>query len=267
MGIEKTVAPQPSEPSSPLLSVRGIDKRYGGLTVLNHCSIEVHSGSITGLIGPNGAGKTTLFEIISGFVSPDAGQVTMGGHEITGHPPHKIAGSGMVRTFQIPHEFGGMSVLDNLLVASKNQRGEHLWHAWFGRRAVRKEDAELRRKGKDILDFLGLTRLMSEPAGNLSGGQKKLLELGRALMLEPQLLLLDEPVAGVNPTLMNEIATRIRQIRDQGMTLLIIEHKMEFIMELSDWMYVMAEGKVLTEGTSTEIGQNEEVLNAYLGVV
>ncbi|MDP9354762.1 MAG: ABC transporter ATP-binding protein [Chloroflexota bacterium] len=251
----------------PLLTVDEIGKHYGGLTVLDRCSLRVEQGSITGLIGPNGAGKTTLFEIISGFVPPDAGQITLGNLDITGLPPHRIARLGMVRTFQIPHEFAGMTVLDNLLVAPKDQCGERLWHAWFNRGAVKKQDAGLRRRGEEILDFLGLHRLVAEPAGNLSGGQKKLLELGRALMLEPQLLLLDEPVAGVNPTLMKEIAGRIRELRDQGMTLLVIEHKMEFIMELSDWMYVMAEGKVLTEGTPTEVGRNEKVLDAYLGVV
>lgn len=256
-----------NDQKSPLLQLEGIVKRYGGLEVLKGCSLQVERGSITGLIGPNGAGKTTLFEITAGFVSPNAGTITLNNTNITGMPPYRISRHGMVRTFQIPREFAGMSLIDNLMVASKDQSGETITRALFMPSQTKASESMLREKAESLLEFVGLSRLANDLAGTLSGGQKKLLELARALMLDPDILLLDEPVAGVNPTLILEIEDRIKKLREMGMTFLIIEHKMEFIMEISDWIFVMAEGNIITHGKPEHVMQNQQVLDAYLGVM
>lgn len=250
-----------------MLQVEHVRRSFGGLQVLRDCSVHVRRGEIVGLIGPNGAGKTTLFNVIAGTLLPDHGEIRLMGEPITGRPAHEIARRGLVRTFQIPRLFLNMPVIENLMVAAPEQVGESLWSLWWRLGAIRKQEAEVERRAWRILHFLRMEHMANEPALALSGGQKKLLELGRALMLDPQVLLLDEPVAGVNPTLAAQIGEHIRSLRDQGKTFLIVEHNMEFVMELSDRLYVLAEGSVLAEGDPEAIRSNQRVLDAYLGVI
>lgn len=250
-----------------MLQVRNVCKRFGGFQVLRDCSLEATQGRITGLIGPNGAGKSTLFSVISGFITPDEGQVIYDGRPVQRVAPHLLARQGLVRTFQVPREFGGMTVLENLLVAALDQRGERLLDVWFRWRAVLAQEKELLQQAREVLSFLRMQAVENLRAGQLSGGQKKLLELGRALMLKPRVLLLDEPFAGVNEGLARELEQHIRALSQSGITVLLIEHNMPAVMSLCDYVYVMAEGTVLTSGPPEIIQKDERVLQAYLGAI
>lgn len=222
-------------------------------------------GSTIGLIGPNGAGKSTLFDLITGFQKLDQGEIYFDGKRIDGLPPHEIAQRGLVRTFQISRPLSKMTVLDNMLLSPQGQKGENLINALFGIYDIEKQEEEHRARALGLLEFLGLMELKEEYAGNLSAGQMKLLELARALMVEPEMLLLDEPVAGVNPTLAEELLKHIRELQEKGVTFLIVEHNMEAIMRVSEKIYVLENGGVIAEGTPEEIRANERVLDAYLG--
>nr|WP_153340648.1 ABC transporter ATP-binding protein [Roseospira navarrensis] len=226
----------------------------------------VATGGITGLIGPNGAGKTTLFSILAGFLTADEGRVVLDGEDVTGLPPHTLFHRGLVRTFQIPHEFSRMTVRDNLMIVPPGQAGESLGHAWFRWGKVKGQDRTVREKVDEVLDFLNLTHVADELAGNLSGGQKKLLELGRTMMIDAKVVLLDEPGAGVNRTLLNNIRDAIRRLnQERGYTFCLIEHDMDLIAQLCDPVVVMAQGQVIAEGPMTDIRANTQVQDAYLG--
>ena len=249
-----------------MITVTDIVKSFGGLVAVDSCSLSIHKGSITGLIGPNGAGKSTLFNIIAGFLKPDTGTISLAGEDITGLPPYKLFHKGVLRTFQVPHEFDRMTVLENLMLVPPGQRGESVWAPLFHWGRVCREESAVRKKAEDALNFLQLSELKSELAGNLSGGQKKLLELGRTMMTDARIVLLDEPGAGVNRTLLRKLAQDIRRLnQDMGYTFCIIEHDMDLIMELCHPVIVMAQGKVLAEGSMEELRNNVQVQEAYLG--
>ena len=250
----------------PLLAASGLVKTFGGTCrAVDSARIEVPKGSITGLVGPNGAGKTTLFNLLANVIRPDQGRVLFDGEPIHQLQPHLIARMGMVRTFQVARALSRLSVLDNLLLAAQKQTGEGFWNTWFQQKQITQEERAHRQKAFEILESIGLAHMAQDYAGALSGGQRKLLEMGRALMADPKLILLDEPAAGVNPTLINQICDRIQSWNRDGMTFLIIEHNMDVIMSLCDRVWVMAEGRNLADGTPTEIQSNPEVLEAYLG--
>jgi branched-chain amino acid transport system ATP-binding protein len=247
-----------------MLEVREINKSFGGLMAVYDCSLEVREGSITGLIGPNGAGKTTLFNVITGYYKPDRGNILFQGKEIHGLPPHQIFQQKIYRTFQITREFSQMTVLENFI--PEQQIGEKIWNTWFRAASVRRQEISIKEKALEVLEFVELIDLKDEYAGSLSGGQKKLLELARSMMAEPKMVLLDEPGAGVNPTLMRKLIDNIRKLREEkSMTFFLIEHDMDLVMNLCDPVIVMSEGKKLAEGTPEEIKKDERVLEAYLG--
>ncbi len=249
-----------------MIRVENIHKHFGGFHAVDGASLEIGKGTITGLIGPNGAGKTTLFNVIAGRLPPTSGSVFMEGEDITGLPPHDLFHKGLLRTFQIAHEFSSMSVRENLMMVPGGQSGETLWNAWFRRGTVAREDASLLKKADEVLEFLTIDHLKDEKAGNLSGGQKKLLELGRTMMVDARIVFLDEVGAGVNRTLLNTIGDAIQRLnKERGYTFCMIEHDMDFIGRLCDPVIVMAEGKVLAEGPAESIMQNEAVIEAYLG--
>jgi len=249
-----------------LIRVENLHRHFGGFRAVDGASLEIATGSITGLVGPNGAGKTTLFNVIAGVLEPTSGRVTMDGADITGLPPHDLFGKGLLRTFQIAHEFSSMTCRENLMMVPGQQSGETLWNAWFHRGRIAQEEASLLKKADEVLDFLTISHLKDEKAGNLSGGQKKLLELGRTMMVDAKIVFLDEVGAGVNRTLLNTIGDAILRLnRERGYTFCMIEHDMAFIGRLCDPVIVMAEGKVLAEGTIQEIKSNEAVIEAYLG--
>lgn len=251
--------------SLPLLTATGIAKSFGGIKAVDNAEIEVTKGSITGLIGPNGAGKTTLFNLLSNFIRPDRGTVVFDGEPIQQLQPHQIAQHGMVRTFQVARTLSRLSVMENMLLAAQKQTGENFWQVWLQRKQVLAEEKHSRERAIQLLESVGLAHMANEYAGSLSGGQRKLLEMARALMTNPKLILLDEPAAGVNPTLINQICDRINLWNSEGMTFLIIEHNMDVIMSLCDRVWVLAEGKNLAVGTPEEIQRNPQVLQAYLG--
>ena len=239
---------------------------FGGLHAVRDCSFEIQAGTITGLIGPNGAGKTTTFNMIVGELKPTSGRILFEGEDITGLPAHKLFHKGIVRTFQIPHVFAQMTVLESLMLVPPDQPGERLHANWIAPAKVAAREAEVRKRAEEALEFLSISHLRDELAGNLSGGQKKLLELGRTMMTDAKLVLLDEPGAGVNPTLLLKIRDMIRALHsERGYTFCLIEHDMDLIASLCDPVIVLAEGTVLTEGTMDEVRQNQEVLDAYLG--
>lgn len=249
-----------------MIVVQDLHKHFGGFRAVDGASLEIGQGTITGLIGPNGAGKTTLFNVIAGRLPPTSGRVTMAGEDITGLPPHELFHKGLLRTFQIAHEFSSMTVRENLMMVPGGQAGEILWNAWFGRGRIAQEEASLLKKADEVLDFLTISHLRDEKAGNLSGGQKKLLELGRTMMVDAKIVFLDEVGAGVNRTLLNTIGDAIVRLnKERGYTFCVIEHDMDFIGRLCDPVIVMAEGKVLAEGSAESIMQNEAVIEAYLG--
>jgi len=249
-----------------MLAVHNVRKSFGGLRAVNDCTLQVQEGSITGLIGPNGAGKTTLFNIITGFYKPDRGSIVFQGENIEGLPPDKIFHKKMFRTFQITREFEQMTVLENLMIIPSGQIGEKLWNTWIRLKKVKEQERAIKEQALDVLDFVELTHLKDEYAVTLSGGQKKLLELAKCLMAEPRMVLLDEPGAGVNPTLMKKLTSHIRKLcEEKGLTFFLIEHDMDLVMNLCNPVIVMSEGKKLAEGHPTEIKKDERVLEAYLG--
>jgi branched-chain amino acid transport system ATP-binding protein len=249
-----------------VIRVENLHKHFGGFHAVDGASLTIETGSITGLIGPNGAGKSTLFNVIAGELHPTSGRVVMDGAEITGLPPHELFARGLLRTFQIAHEFPSLTVRQNLMMVPPGQAGETLWNAWFRRGAIAAEERALARKADEVLDFLTLTHLADERAGNLSGGQKKLLELGRTMMVDAKVVFLDEVGAGVNRTLLGTIADAILRLNaERGYTFCVIEHDMDFIARLCNPVIVMAEGRVLAQGTADEIRDNEHVIEAYLG--
>ena len=249
-----------------MIRVENLHRHFGGFRAVDGSTLEIEEGSITGLVGPNGAGKTTLFNVIAGVLPPTSGKVLMAGEDITGVPPHVLFHKGLLRTFQIAHEFSSMTVLENLMMVPGGQTGETLWNTWFGRRRIADEERALAAKADEVLEFLTIHHLRSEKAGNLSGGQKKLLELGRTMMVDAKIVFLDEVGAGVNRTLLNTIGDAILRLnKERGYTFCVIEHDMEFIGRLCNPIIVMAEGKVLAKGTIDEIKANEQVIEAYLG--
>ncbi len=249
-----------------MIVVEDVSKHFGGFRAVDGATMQIAEGSITGLIGPNGAGKTTLFNVIAGVLKPTGGRVTMQGEDITGLPPHELFHKGLLRTFQIAHEFSSMSVRENLMMVPGGQSGEALWNTWFHRGRIAQEEAALLKKADEVLEFLTIDHLKDEKAGNLSGGQKKLLELGRTMMVDAKIVFLDEVGAGVNRTLLNTIGDAIIRLnKERGYTFVVIEHDMDFIGRLCDPVICMAEGKVLAEGTLDQIKANEQVIEAYLG--
>jgi len=246
--------------------VENLSKQFGGLRAVDGCSFAVRSGTITGLIGPNGAGKTTVFNLLTGFFRPDDGKVLLQDMDITGLPPYRIFQKGVARTFQIPREFKEMTVMENLMLAPIGQSGERLLDPFLRPRRVRRQERTIAKRASQVLEFVGLDDLRDELAGNLSGGQKKLLELAKTMMIKPQLVMLDEPGAGVNRTLLKRIAESIERLREEEQTtFLLIEHDMDFVMRLCNPVIVMSEGKKLAEGKPDEVQRNEQVLEAYLG--
>ncbi|MCS5579681.1 MAG: ABC transporter ATP-binding protein [Gammaproteobacteria bacterium] len=248
-----------------MLTVENLAKEFDGLTAVNDLNFTVEPNTISGLIGPNGAGKTTTFNMIAGHLKPSSGKIYFDGKEITNLRPHQTFQLGIVRTFQIPRPFSGMTVLENLTMVPRNQIGEKIWNNWLRNNAVAREEQQIREKANGLLEFLNLSDLQNDYSGNLSGGQLKLLELGRALMSDPKVILLDEPAAGVNPTLLEEIIDRIRDIHSQGVTFLIIEHNMELVMRLCSSILVMAEGDILMRGAPEEIRSDPRLIDAFLG--
>ena len=249
-----------------MITISGVNKHFGGIHAVRDATLQIETGSITGLIGPNGAGKTTLFNVIAGLYKPDSGTVQLDGQDITGLAPHELFARGLLRTFQIAHEFSSLTVRENLMMVPQNQSGERLMDAWLQPAKIRQDEAALITKANEVISFLQLDLVANERAGNLSGGQKKLLELGRTMMTDAKIVFLDEVGAGVNRTLLNHIGDSILRLnREQGYTFCMIEHDMEFISRLCDPVIVMAEGSVLATGSAAEIRNNDDVIEAYLG--
>ena len=249
-----------------MIRVENLCKYFGGLKAVDGISIEIAQGSITGLIGPNGAGKTTLFNTIAGLYAPTSGRVFLGGDDITGLKPHELFDKGLLRTFQIAHEFSRLSVVENLMMVPGGQLGENLFNAWFRRGQVALQEQQIRERADEVIEFLNLGHIAGELAGNLSGGQKKLLELGRTMMVDARIVFLDEVGAGVNRSLLREIGDAILRLnREQGYTFCMIEHDMEFIARLCDPVICMVEGSLLAQGSAAEVQNDEAVIEAYLG--
>ena len=249
-----------------MIVVENLHRHFGGFKAVDGASLKIETGSITGLIGPNGAGKTTLFNVIAGRLPPTSGKVTMQGEDITGLPPHELFAKGVLRTFQIAHEFSSMTVRENLMMVPANQSGENLFNACFRRGAVAAEEKRLRDKADEVLEFLTISHLADQKAANISGGQKKLLELGRTMMVDAKIVFLDEVGAGVNRTLLNTIGDAIVRLnKERGYTFCVIEHDMDFIGRICGPVICMAEGKVLAQGTVNEVKNDERVIEAYLG--
>ncbi|ATG46735.1 ABC transporter ATP-binding protein [Celeribacter ethanolicus] len=249
-----------------MIEVRDLHMHFGGFRAVDGASLTLEQGSITGLIGPNGAGKTSLFNCIAGVLTPTSGQVLFNGEDITGLKPHELFHKGILRTFQIAHEFGSMSCRENLMMVPAGQSGETLWNTWFGRKRIADEERALRAKADEVLEFLTISHIADLKAGEISGGQKKLLELGRTMMVDAKMVFLDEVGAGVNRTLLYTIGDAIKRLNtERGYTFCMIEHDMEFIKQLCDPVIVMAQGQVMATGTADEIMQNEAVIEAYLG--
>jgi len=258
----------PREPGAPkpdpILVADGVVRRFGGLTAVDVDHVEIQRGVITALIGPNGAGKTTFFNLLTNFDTADSGRRTFDGQPIDEVPAHKIANYGMVRTFQLTKALSKMSVIDNMKLGATQQKGETLWRSllpfiWKG------QEADIEARAEALLDRFNMTHMRDEFAGTLSGGQRKLLEMARALMVEPTMVMLDEPMAGVNPALTQSLLQHVTGLRDQGMTVLFVEHDMDMVQEISDWVIVMAEGAIIAEGPPQSIGENQAVVDAYLG--
>ena len=252
--------------SKTLVKVENIVKKFGGLVALNECSLDIKNNSITGIIGPNGSGKTTLFNVITGNLKPDSGKIYYNGIEITNSESHDLFHLGILRTFQIAHEFTNMTVIENLMVVPGGQKGESLVYSLLNAKKIKKEDEIIKEKAIDVLKFLKIEHLKNERAGNLSGGQKKLLELARTMMVDAKIVFLDEVGAGVNKTLLKDISESIIRLnQDKGYTFCMIEHDFNFISELCDPVIVLAEGSVLFKGSAQEVKKNEEVIESYLG--
>jgi neutral amino acid transport system ATP-binding protein len=248
----------------PILVVDSVRRTFGGLTAVDVDHLEVQRGVITALIGPNGAGKTTFFNLLTNFDSPDTGRRVFDGHDIGEVPAHKIANYGMVRTFQLTKALSKLTCIDNMKLGATGQRGESIWRGllpflW------RSQEQEIEARADALLERFKMDHMRDQFAGTLSGGQRKLLEMARALMVEPTMVMLDEPMAGVNPALTQSLLGHITGLRDQGMTVLFVEHDMDMVQEISDWVVVMAEGRIIAEGPPGSIGQNQAVVDAYLG--
>ncbi len=249
-----------------ILQVDGLSKYFGGLAAVSNCTLNIKKGSITGIIGPNGSGKTTLFNLIAGNLKPNQGKVLFNNDDITGVPAYELFSKGILRTFQIAHEFTNLTVLENLMMVPGNQTGEKLINVLMSSKIIKSEEEEIKNKALEVAEFLNLKHLSNELAGNLSGGQKKLLELGRTMMVDANLVLLDEVGAGVNRTLLKDLGTAILRLnKERGYTFCMIEHDMDFISRMCDPVIVMSEGSVLFEGTSDEVKNNEKVIDSYLG--
>ena len=249
-----------------ILKVDNLSKYFGGLVAVSNCSLKIKKGSITGIIGPNGSGKTTLFNLIAGNLKPNEGKVYLFEEDITGVPSYELFSKGLLRTFQIAHEFTHLTVLENLMMVPGNQSGEQLMNAWFKPKIVQNQEQVIKQRAMKVIKFLNLTHLARELAGNLSGGQKKLLELGRTMMVDAKVVLLDEVAAGVNRTLLKEISKAILRLnKEQGYTFCLIEHDMDFISRMCNPVIVMSEGSVLFQGTPDQVKNNEQVIESYLG--
>ena len=249
-----------------MLNIKDVSVNFGGIKAVDKASMQIETGKITGLIGPNGAGKTTLFNIIAGNIKPTMGKVMLDEQDITSLPSHELFEKGVLRTFQLAHEFSNMTVLENLMVVPGMQTGEKILNTWFQRKRIENEEKAIKEKALEVINFLKLDHLTYELAGNLSGGQKKLLELGRTMMVEAKIVLLDEVGAGVNRTLLNDITDIIQKLNyEKNYTFFMIEHDMNFLSKLCDKVIVMTEGSVLVEGGIDEIKKNEKVIEAYLG--
>ncbi len=251
--------------ANPILSTQGLCRSFGPLKAVDQVSLDIPEGSITGLIGPNGAGKSTYFNLLTAALKPDAGTVRLNGQEVTGLSPDKLFARGMGRTFQIPRPFARMSVLENVMLAPTGQIGESVTGPFLNRARVRDQEAQIRAKALDVLDFVTLGALADHPAGKISGGQMKLLELARVLIGDPRLILLDEPAAGVNPVLTETLIGKIEELNRQGTTFIIIEHDMDFVMRHCEPVIALAEGRVVFQGTADEALANPVLLDAYLG--
>ena len=249
-----------------MLSVQNVSMHFGGIKAVDNISLSIETGSITGLIGPNGAGKTTLFNVIAGLYRPNTGRVFLDGQDITGAAPHELFHKGLLRTFQLAHEFSSLTVRENLMMVPPNQSGERLIDIWLSPKKIRAEEAANRQRANDVIAFLQISHLADEYAGNLSGGQKKLLELGRTMMTDAKIVFLDEVGAGVNRTLLHQIGDAILRLNIEfGYTFCMIEHDMQFIAGMCDPVIVMAQGRVLAEGSAAQVQANEDVIDAYLG--
>lgn len=249
-----------------IIEVQNVTKRFGNVLAVDNCSLKVEKGSITGLIGPNGAGKTTMFNMVAGAFAPTSGKILLDGEDVTGLPAHELFSRGLLRTFQIAQEFSTMTALENLMMVPSGQSGENLFNAWLRRGKVLGEEAQTRKRAEEVIELLRLSHVKNELAGNLSGGQKKLLELGRVMMTNPRVVLLDEIAAGVNRTLLNDLASVVERLnREEGLTFFVIEHDMDLIARLCDPVIVMAAGGVMVQGPMSEIRENQEVVEAYFG--
>ena len=252
---------------APLLEVRDLVKNFSGVQAVRGCTFSVQPKQATGLIGPNGAGKSTVIELISGFQAPDSGTVRFDGQLIQGRPPHKMSNAGLVRTFQTPRERANLTTLENVLLATGNRKHEAAWRAVFARRSLKVAEAEDRDRARELLDRVGLLRLKNELAGNLSGGQKRLLEFAKVAFAQPKMVLLDEPHAGVNPVMGGVLAEAINGLVADGMTVLMVEHNLAFLERVCGSVVVMALGQVIATGTMAELRDNSAVIDAYLGEV
>jgi branched-chain amino acid transport system ATP-binding protein len=248
----------------PILTAVGVRRNFGGITAVDVDRVEVQRGSITALIGPNGAGKTTFFNLMTGFDKPDAGDWSFDGKSMDGVAPHRMASRGMVRTFQLTKSLTKLPVIENMKLGATGQRGERMWEGLIPAR-WRAQEREIEARADTLLARFRLDHMRDEYAGSLSGGQRKLLEMARALMTNPTLVMLDEPMAGVNPALKQSLNEHVRGLRDEGMTVLFVEHDMDMVHDISDWVVVMAEGRVIAEGTPDDIAANPAVIDAYLG--
>ncbi len=247
----------------PILVADGVVRRFGGVTAVNVGHVEFQRGAITALIGPNGAGKTTFFNLLSCFDQPQQGTWSFNGRVLNGVAPYKVARSGMVRTFQLTKALTKLTVIENMRLGGQNQRGERFWGALSG--SWRSQEREITERADALLQRFKLDHMRNEFAASLSGGQRKLLEMARALMTDPELLMLDEPMAGVNPALKQSLLEHVKTLRDEGRSVIFVEHDMDMVYDISDWVVVMAEGRVIAEGTPAEIGANVAVIDAYLG--
>ncbi|NTJ67729.1 ABC transporter ATP-binding protein [Agrobacterium rhizogenes] len=260
-----TTVEQHGEEARPVLTARNVVRRFGGLVAVNDVSFHVRQGEILGLIGPNGAGKTTMFDLLAGSVAPSSGDIVLNGAEVAGEAAHRRIGRGLGRTFQIPRPFPNLTLLDNVMLSAQDQAGERLLSNFLQPWKVAAQEKVAHAKAMDLLELVHLTRLAHEPARVLSGGQRKLLELARVMMADPALILLDEPAAGVNATLLETIIDRIRDINQRGVTFLLIEHNIDMVTRLCHRVLVMASGQLLCEGTPEEVARDPRVIEAYLG--